>query len=107
VARQYVVQNYTAKSEQRFPAFWGPNFDWLPDQTHGNVAAMALQTMLLQADGGRILVGPAWPKDWDAEFKLNAPNNTVIEGAFKGGKLERLKVSPEKRSSDVTRIDPQ
>ncbi len=107
VARQYVVQNYTAKSEQRFPAFWGPNFDWTPDQTHGNVAAMALQTMLLQADGSRILLGPAWPKDWDAEFKLNAPNNTVIEGAFKGGKLERLKVTPEKRNSDVTRIDPQ
>ena len=70
VARQYVVENYTAKSEQRFPAFWGPNFDWLPDQTHGNVAAMALQSMLLQADGSRILVAPAWPKDWDVDFKL-------------------------------------
>lgn len=107
VARQYVIENYTAKSEQRFPGFWGPNFDWLPDQTHGNVAGMALQAMLLQADGNRILVGPAWPKDWDAEFKLNAPNNTVVEGAFKGGKLERLKVTPEKRNSDITRIDPQ
>ena len=26
---------------ERFPAFWGPNFDWTPDQCHGNVAALA------------------------------------------------------------------
>lgn len=107
IARQYVVENFSSKSEQRFPAFWGPNFDWLPDQTHGNAASMALQSMLVQADGNRILVGPAWPKDWDAEFKLYAPNNTVVEGVFKDGKLERLKVSPDKRASDVVRIDPQ
>ena len=30
----------------RFPAFWGPNFDWVPDQDHGGVAMIALQRML-------------------------------------------------------------
>ena len=107
VARQYVTHNLTAKSEQRFPAFWGSDSNWLPDQTNGNVASMALQAMLIQADGEKILVGPAWPKDWDVEFKLHAPNNTVLEGAFKAGKLENLKVTPDKRSSDIVRMDPQ
>ncbi|HYP06535.1 MAG TPA: hypothetical protein VER03_09940, partial [Bryobacteraceae bacterium] len=107
IARQYVVENLTAKPALRFPAFWGPNGDWTPDQTHGSVAAMALQSMLLQTDGQRILVAPAWPSDWDVEFKLYAAENTSVEGAIKGGKIERLKLSPDKRMSDVTRLDPQ
>jgi alpha-L-fucosidase 2 len=107
VARQYVLENFTAKSDQRFPAFWGPNFDWTPDQTHGNVASMALQSMLLQADGNKILVAPAWPKDWEVDFKLWAPNNTVVEGSIRGGKLERVKTTPDKRSSDLVRLEPQ
>jgi hypothetical protein len=63
--------------------------------------------MLVQAEGDKVLVGPAWPKDWDVEFKLFAPNNTILEGAFKGGRLESLKVTPDKRTADVVRIDPQ
>ncbi|MEE9603076.1 MAG: DUF5703 domain-containing protein, partial [Thermoguttaceae bacterium] len=39
----------------RFPAFWGPNYDWVPDQDHGGNLLMVLQTMLLQADNGKIL----------------------------------------------------
>jgi hypothetical protein len=107
ISRQYVIDNFTARTEQRFPAFWGPNFDWIPDQTHGNVAAMALQSMLLQADGSHILLAPAWPKDWDVEFKLYASNNTAVEGSIKGGKVERVKITPEKRTSDVKRMELQ
>ena len=33
--------------------------------------------MRLQADGKRILLLPAWPKDWDADFKLRAPLQTA------------------------------
>ena len=104
-AAEYVVENFTAKPAQRFPAFWGPNGDWTPDQTHGSVAAMALQSMLVQGDGNRVLVAPAWPKEWDVDFKLYAPNGTVAEGSIKGGKLEKLKTIPEKRLSDVTRLE--
>jgi hypothetical protein len=107
VARQHVVENFTAKSGQRFPAFWGPGVEWVPDQTHGNVAAMALQAMLLQSEGAKILVTPAWPQDWDVEFKLNAPNSTVVEGVVKNGKLQDLKVSPDKRTADIVRLNPQ
>ena len=39
----------------RFPAMWGPNFDWIPDQDHGNNILTTLQYMLLQDDGERHL----------------------------------------------------
>jgi hypothetical protein len=107
VASQYVVENFTATPVQRFPIFWGPNSDWTPDQTQGSVASMALQAMLLQADGNRVLVAPAWPKEWDVDFKLYAPNGTVAEGSIKAGKIDRLKTTPEKRISDFTRMDLQ
>jgi len=64
VARNYVSGRATNKHRgSRFPAFWGPNHDWIPDQDHGGNLMMALQTMVLQADNGKILVLPAWPKE--------------------------------------------
>jgi alpha-L-fucosidase 2 len=107
-AARYVVQNFTTSHKgSRFPAFWGPNFDWVPDQDHGNAAMLALQSMLLQAEGKHILVLPAWPKSWDVEFKLHARAQTVVEGVFRGGKLEKLNVTPEKRQEDVRMLEEQ
>jgi len=91
----------------RFPAFWGPNFDWIPDQDHGGNLMMALQTMLVQSHGRNIFVLPAWPKRWDAEFKLHAPGRTTIEGAVRGGEVERLEVTPAERRRDVVICEPQ
>jgi hypothetical protein len=85
----------------RFPAFWGPNYDWTPDQDHGNVLLAAVQTMLLQCEGDKIFVLPAWPSDWNVDFKLHAPSKTVVEGVFKEGRLLSLKVTPESRRADV------
>lgn len=104
-ARGMVVENFAKETEgQRFPAFWGPNFDWTPDQTHGSVAMMALQSMLLQPDGDRLLLFPAWPKDWDVEFRLAAPNNTVVEGVYRKGKVESLKTTPNGRASNIVNL---
>ncbi|MBT8044639.1 MAG: hypothetical protein KJO79_06790, partial [Verrucomicrobiae bacterium] len=101
-ARNMVVSNARSKhGPSRFPAFWGPNFDWVPDQCHGSVTMIALQRMLLQYDGDRIHLLPAWPKDWDVDFKLHAPMQTLIEGRFEGGKLMDLKVTPESRRKDL------
>src|SRR5437879_1315601 len=106
VARSDITHNFSTYHEgSRFPAFWGPNYDWVPDQDHGNVAVMALETMLLQADGEKILLLPAWPKGWNVEFKLRAPFNTTIEGAYRAGQLERLVVNPQSRSKDVVKIN--
>jgi len=90
-----------SNSHYRFPATWGPNFDWLPDQCHGSNLMLLLQEMLLQTDGDRILLFPAWPKEWDVNFKLNAPHNTVVEASLVDGKLVRLLVTPESRRADL------
>jgi len=85
----------------RFPAMWGPNYDWLPDQDHGSNIMLTLQNMVLQSGGDKIYVLPAWPAEWNVSFKLHAPGNTTVEGVYRGGKLEDLKVTPESRRKDV------
>ena len=93
----------TYNKDSRFPAFWGPNYDWVPDQDHGGVLMRTLQSMLMQADpySDKIYVLPAWPNDWDADFKLHAPANTIVEGRVKNGKIEELNVIPESRREDI------
>jgi len=88
-------------NRERFPAFFGPNYDWTPDQDHGGVLMKAFQAMLLQTDGAKIFLLPAWPKNWDADFKLHAPGRTVIEGGYHGGKLTALSVTPKGRQADL------
>ncbi|MBN2206294.1 MAG: hypothetical protein JW742_02720 [Candidatus Aminicenantes bacterium] len=90
-------------ANHRFPAFWGPNYDWTPDQDHGGVLMKTLQAMLLQCDGREIRLCPAWPADWEAEFKLRAPYGTVVEGRVSGGAIVRLKVTPRARTADIAR----
>jgi hypothetical protein len=91
----------------RFPAMWGPNYDWLPDQDHGANIMLTLQDMLLQASGEKIYVLPAWPNDWDVNFKLHAPKNTTVECIYREGKLTELKVTPAARRKDVQFMVPQ
>ncbi|MGB3007785.1 MAG: hypothetical protein WBC06_14820, partial [Chitinophagaceae bacterium] len=94
-------------SERRFPAFWGPGFDWVPDHNWGGSGMIGLQEMLMQVDDKRILLFPAWPKDKDVHFKLHAPYNTIVEAELKDGKVVLLKVLPEERSKDVEIIPQQ
>jgi hypothetical protein len=107
-AAKFVAKRFSTHDRgSRFPAFWGPNFDWIPDQDHGANGMMALQAMLLQSDGRELRLFPAWPKTWDVEFKLRAPLATTVEGVYRGGKLERLSVTPPEREKDVVRMEPQ
>lgn len=107
-ARKLVSNRLSSSNRQfRFPAMWGPGNDEIPDMDHGGVGAMALQLMLMQAVGDKILLFPAWPKAWDAEFKLHMPQKTVVEGIYRAGKLEYLKVTPESRTKDVIKLEPQ
>jgi alpha-L-fucosidase 2 len=102
-ARDYVVGRARAKHEgSRFPAFWGPNYDWVPDQDHGGVLLKALQAMLMQTDGRKIMLLPAWPKDWEVDFKLHAPYRTVVSGHVKQGKVTKLSVKPADRRKDIS-----
>lgn len=86
---------------RRFPAFWGPGFDWVPDHNWGGSGMIGLQDMLLQTDGKRILLFPAWDKSRDVHFKLHAPYNTIVEAKLKDGKIEFINVMPKERSKDL------
>jgi hypothetical protein len=94
-------KNYDKNS--RFPAFWGPNYDWTPDQDHGGILMKAFQSILLQADpySKKIYLLPAWPSAWNSDFKLHAPYNTTIEGQIRNGTIKNLKVTPESRRKDI------
>ena len=65
----------------RFPAFWGPGFDWSPDHNWGGSALIGLEEMLLQEDPetGEPILFPAWPKDKYIRFKLYATGGRIIE----------------------------
>lgn len=76
--------------------------DWIPDLDNLGVVQQALQAMLLQGDEKRLALLPAWPEDWDVEFKLHAPGNTVVECAFRQGRLERLQVTPDEPLKDIS-----
>jgi alpha-L-fucosidase 2 len=100
-AQKFVVANFTATGA-RFGAFWKPGHDWIPDFDNGGAGMQALQWMLMQCDGKRIQLLPAWPADWDADFKLHAPDQTIVQGRVHDGKLSDLKVTPASRQKDVT-----
>jgi hypothetical protein len=91
-------------SGRRFPAFWGPGFDYTPDHNWGGSGMIGLQEMLLQTDDKKIFLFPAWPKDWDVHFKLHAPYQTTVEAIVKNGKVEMIKVIPESRRLDVVNM---
>jgi hypothetical protein len=57
--------------------------------------------MILNADGEKIYVLPAWPKDWNLHFKFHAPRRTTVEGRVRDGKLVGLVVTPKSRQKDV------
>ncbi len=101
-AKTMVVTKLTDAKKQRFPTFWGPNFDYTPDFNHAGSAMSALQEMLLQTNGDKIYLEPAWPKDWDVDFKLHAPGQTTVSGQIRGGMLENQKVDPASQANRVS-----
>ena len=98
-ARSRLKKNSVCRS--RVPDFWGPNFDWYPDQCHGCLLIATLQVMLLQCDCWKIFLCPAWPADWDVSFKLNASYGTTIGGCVTDGKMD-FRTIPIENEADVT-----
>jgi hypothetical protein len=75
-----------ADGPYRFPAFWGPGFDWSPDHNWGGSGMIGLQEMLLQeTPDGQLLLFPAWPREWDVRFRLHATGGRVVEATMKNG----------------------
>jgi alpha-L-fucosidase 2 len=85
----------------KFPAFWATGHDYAPDQDNGGNGENGLQQMLMQTDGKKIILLPAWPKGWNADFKLNAPYHTTVQGKVENGKITDLVIIPASRIKDV------
>jgi len=99
----YKMANITTP-QARFPAFFGPGHDWLPDHNWGGSGMTGIQEMLMAADpygDGKIYLLPAWPKEWDVDFKLHAPKQTTMEASVRNGKIVSLKVTPETQGKNV------
>lgn len=88
----------------RFPAFWGPGFDWTPDHNWGGSGMIGLQEMLVQTVEDKIYLFPAWPEEWNVHFKLHLTGNTTVEAELVDGKLQKLNVSPSHRLKDVVNM---
>ena len=98
---QRLIELKLADGPHRFPAFWGPGYDWTPDHNWGGSGMIALQEMLLQEVGDKLYLFPAWPREWDVHFLLHASGNTTVEAELRGGQVVNVKVMPEKRQHDV------
>jgi hypothetical protein len=96
-----------ASPSHRFPLYGRENPDAAPDFDHFGSGSVALQRMLVQEAGEKIFLLPAWPADWDADFKLYLSHETVLTGSVKDGKLVSWDVHPVSRRGDVILGKPQ
>ena len=58
-------------------------------------------------DGDLYLLLPAWPADWDADFKLHLTRGAFISGKVIDGKLTDWTIEPATRKKDVVVHQPQ
>ena len=93
-----------ADGPYRFPAFWGPGFDWSPDHNWGGSGMIALQEMLLQEVGDTLCLFPAWPKEWDVRFRLHASGGVIVEAELRDGKVTYRLESPGDQSKYQIRV---
>lgn len=91
----------------RFPLFGRVGPDECPDFDHLGSGSIALQKMLVQEGNGKIILLPAWPKKWDADFKLHVSKGAILTGTVKNGKLESWDITPKSRKKDVEIRMPQ
>jgi len=91
----------------RFPLYGREGPDSCPDFDHFGAGAVALQRMLVQEAGDKILLLPAWPADWDVDFKLRLAGNTTVSGVVQKGKLQTWDIQPAKRRASVVLCPPQ
>jgi len=107
-AQDGLIHRYRNASTQcRFPLYGSARPDSCPDFDHFGAGSTALQRMLVQEAGDKILLLPAWPADWDADFKLHVAKGTTISGKVIDGKLTEWSVVPAARKKDVVVYKPQ
>jgi alpha-L-fucosidase 2 len=100
-AKGLVERFRNASTMCRFPLYGKEGPDSCPDFDHFGAGSTALQRMLVQEAQGKILLFPAWPKEWDVDFKQFVSGGAVISGTVKDGKIVKWNIEPASRRSDV------
>jgi len=107
-AQAGLIERFSHASPQcRFPVYGVRMPDSNPDFDHFGSGSTALQRMLVQEVGDRIILLPAWPASWDTDFKLHLGKQTTISGKVVKGELTNWTISPEYRKGDVEIYKPQ
>jgi alpha-L-fucosidase 2 len=91
----------------RFSLYGSEGPDSCPDFDHFGSGSIALQRMLVQEAGDKILLLPAWPASWDANFRLHVAQQTTISGKITDGKLMEWTIEPAARRNNVIVYQPQ
>lgn len=99
-ARKKLAKRYCLHDGYRFPTFYVQG-DWVPDHDNGSVAQQTVQAMLVQSYCDTLLLFPALPKNWDAEFKLCVPGGVTVEVKRKRGKIEYFSATPQGQVKNV------
>ncbi len=106
-ARGLVQRARIATPICRFPMYGREGPDSCPDLDQLGSGSVALQRMLVQEGGGKIFLLPAWPANWDVDFKLHLSGNAVVSGCVKDGKLQSWEIEPATRRANVVIGVPQ
>ena len=100
-AQSGLIKRFSHASPQcRFPVYGVRMPDSCPDFDHFGAGAAALQRMIVQEAGDKIVLLPAWPANWDADFKLHLREQTTIVGTVANGQLVDWSASHESRKQD-------
>ncbi len=103
-ARKNLAKRYVLHHGYRFPTFYVDG-DWVPDHDNGSVAQQTIQAMLVQSYRDSVLLFPAFPENWDAEFKLYTAEGVKIEAARKDGSVQIRNTAPSVPGKDIGQID--
>ena len=97
-----LVRRFRAASAAvRFPLYGNDVTDGVPDFDHFGSGSIALQRMLAQEGNGKIFLLPAWPAEWDLDFKLHLEGGVVLTGTVTDGTIVRWDCTPAARKADV------
>lgn len=90
-AQRLTIEKLSDKNASlRFTAFFGPGHDWIPDHNWGGSAMVGLHSMLLApADEGLYLL-PAWPKEWNVDFRLHVPDGATVLAEVREGQFTKF-----------------
>ena len=101
-------RNAATNKPVRFPGYMDTPHDYPPDLDAAGNQRTVLQFMLVQTGpNNEIYLFPAWPREWDVDFKLHAPMNTTVECKLQNRKIVKLDVVPASRKKDIMIINKE